>query len=72
MLRAWKLSLPDADDDVVAVGLDHLHLGHVDDVQLAAELGQQARPLLGHGARAALQLREQPGEQRLALVGIRS
>ena len=56
-----------ADDDVIAVRLDHLDLGHIDDVQLAVEFRQQARPLLGQRASSALELREQPGEQCLTL-----
>ena len=37
------------DDDIVSVRLDHLHLGHVDDVQVAVELREQARALFGRG-----------------------
>ena len=38
--------------------------------RLAVEFREQARPLLGHGARAPFELREQSGEQRLTLVDI--
>ena len=37
-------------------------------MQPAVEFREQARPLLRQRARAALELREQSGEQRLALV----
>ena len=58
----------DSDEHVVSIRLDHLHLGHVDDMQPSVEFREQARALLRQRARAALELREQTGEQRLALV----
>ena len=59
--------LADADDDIVAVRLDHFDLRHVEHVQMAAELGEQARLFLAGAARAALELREQPGQQASAV-----
>ena len=67
VLRAWKVSLADADGHVIPVRLDHLHLGGLEHVQVAAELREQSRAFLAGGART-LELREQTGQQSLAFV----
>ena len=69
VLRAWKVVLADPNDDIVAVRLDHFDLRRIENMQMAAELREQARLFLAGAARAALELREQPGQQGLAFVG---
>ena len=59
---------PHADHDIVAIRLDHFHLSGLEHVQTAAEFGQQTRPLITRRASIAFQLREQSGQQRLALI----
>ncbi len=64
-----EVLLADSNDDVVAVRFDHLHLRHVEHMEMAAEFGEQARLFLAGTACAAFELREQPRQQGLPFVG---
>src|SRR5215469_15280683 len=62
----------DGETDVVAVGLDHLDLGHIQHVHAAPSLGQHPRLHLRAQARGMVELLEQCAERSLTVEAARA